>query len=136
MSIGPHLTQRPLSPHLRIYRPTMTMTMSIAHRFTGAALYVGTVMLAWWLLALASGPAFYARVQVLLASWPGQLLLFAYLWALLHHLFGGLRHLLWDLGIGIDLPAANRLAWGTLAGSTVLAVLVWFIGRYIGAAGS
>ncbi|CCW17992.1 Succinate dehydrogenase cytochrome b-556 subunit [Sphingobium indicum BiD32] len=120
-----------MSPHLQIYRPTITMAMSFAHRLTGAALYLGTLLVAWWLIAVTLSANSYAVFQGFLDSWPGQLILFGYIWALIHHMLGGLRHLLWDFGIWIDLPAASRLAWATLIGSTVLATVAWMAGHSI-----
>src|SRR5438270_10562050 len=91
---------RPLSPHLQIYRPMLTMMMSIVHRITGGALYVGTLLLVWWLVAAATGPNAYASVQWFMETLIGRLILFGYTWALIHHLFGGLKHFVWDLGYG------------------------------------
>src|ERR1700757_3212607 len=91
---------RPLSPHLSIYRPMLSMMMSIVHRITGAALYFGTLLLVWWLLAVASGPVAYATFQSAASSWIGRLVLFGYTWALVHHMLGGLRYLIWDTGRG------------------------------------
>src|SRR5579871_4098332 len=91
--------ERPLSPHLQIYRPMLTMMMSIVHRITGAALYVGTLLLAWWLLAAASGPNAYATFQAVASSFIGRVVLLGYTWALVHML-GGIRHLIWDSGHG------------------------------------
>ena len=90
---------RPLSPHIQIYRWTLTMALSILHRATGLALYGGTLLLAWWLLAAASNtPQAYALVQETASAWYGRLILFGYSWALFHHMFGGLRHFVWDMG--------------------------------------
>lgn len=125
MSIEPSVRPRPLSPHLQIYRPTITMAMSIAHRLTGIALYLGTLLVAWWLVALSSTARSYTVFQDFLGAWPGQIVLFGCIWAVIHHMLGGVRHLLWDLGIWIDLPAASRLAWATLIGSLALAGGAW-----------
>lgn len=118
---------RPLSPHLQIYRRTMTMMMSIVHRITGAALYVGTLLLAWYLLALAAGPEEFATVSAVMGSVLGRLVLFLFTWALLHHLLGGVRHFLWDMGWGMDHPEREYLAYGTLIGSVVLTLFVWAV---------
>jgi succinate dehydrogenase / fumarate reductase cytochrome b subunit len=120
--------QRPLSPHLQIYRPRITMVMSIVHRITGAALYFGIVLLVWWLLATASGPGAYATMTAVLGSWLGLLVLFGFTWALVHHALGGVRHFVWDLGHGYDPVWRNRLAWWTLFGSVGLTVILWIIG--------
>src|ERR1700722_19197173 len=92
---------RPLSPHLSTYRLTLTMAMSIVHRITGGALYVGSLLLAWWLLAAASGPNAYATFQSVASSFIGRIVLFGYTWALIHHMLGGGRHLIWDTGRGL-----------------------------------
>ncbi len=91
---------RPLSPHLQIYRPLINMVMSILHRITGAALYVGTVLLAAWLISAATSPECFAAVNGLFASWPGMIVLVGYSWALIHHALGGMRHFIWDTGAG------------------------------------
>ncbi|HKQ96052.1 MAG TPA: succinate dehydrogenase, cytochrome b556 subunit [Aestuariivirgaceae bacterium] len=116
---------RPLSPHLQIYRPMLTMMMSIVHRLTGVALYFGTLILVWWLISAARGPDAFATAQSLLATPFGILVLVGYSWALIHHMLGGLRHLLWDTGRGLTLPSVERLAQLNLAGSIALTVLLW-----------
>jgi succinate dehydrogenase / fumarate reductase cytochrome b subunit len=123
--------ERPLSPHLQIYRPMLTMTMSIVHRMTGAALYFGTVLLVWWLVALASGPEYCAYVQDIAGSVVGRLVLFGYTWALVHHALGGLRHLVWDTGRGFELPTVERVARATLAGSIIVTLGIWVIGYQV-----
>ena len=117
--------ERPLSPHLQIYRPVMTMMMSIAHRITGAALYFGAILLVAWLLAAAAGPDAFLRAQTFMGSPIGLLLLFGFTWALFHHALGGIRHLIWDTGHGMDAPWRDRLAYGTLVGSVALTILLW-----------
>jgi succinate dehydrogenase / fumarate reductase cytochrome b subunit len=117
--------ERPLSPHLQIYSPEINMVMSILHRLTGAALYVGTLLVAWVLIAAASGPDYFNFVMGLLGTWPGQIVLLGYTWALLHHLVGGIRHFIWDTGRGYALPTIDLMSWGTLAVSTTLTVLLW-----------
>jgi succinate dehydrogenase / fumarate reductase cytochrome b subunit len=119
--------ERPLSPHLQIYSTLINMVMSMLHRLTGAALYLGTLVLAAWLVAAGSGPEAFATVSGLLNGWPGRIVLFGYTWALIHHALGGLRHFIWDLGVGYDLPTVDLLSWGTIIGSVVLTALVWFL---------
>ena len=119
---------RPLSPHLQIYRLTLTMAMSIVHRITGAALYVGTPLLAWWLVAAASGPNAYANFQAAASSLIGRLVLFGYTWALIHHMLGGVRHLIWDTVHGLAPAEREWLVRANLAGSIVLTILLWVIG--------
>ena len=120
--------ERPLSPHLQIYRPMLTMMMSIVHRITGAALYFGTLLLAWWLLAAASGPNAYMTFQEVIGSIIGRLVLFGYTWALIHHALGGIRHLIWDLGYGFGPSEREWLARATLFGSIMLTLLLWIVG--------
>jgi succinate dehydrogenase / fumarate reductase, cytochrome b subunit len=122
---------RPLSPHLSVYRPMLTMMMSIVHRITGAALYVGSLLLAWWLLAAASGPNAYATFQSVASSFVGRIVLFGYTWALIHHMLGGLRHLIWDTGHGFGPAEREWLARANLAGSIVLTIVLWIVGGYL-----
>jgi len=121
-------SERPLSPHLQIYRPMLTTMMSIAHRITGMVLYAGTLLVVWWLIALASGPQYFNLVQDIAGSFLGRLVLFGYTWALLHHALGGIRHLIWDTGRGFGLDTIEWLARATLGGSLVLTLVVWIIG--------
>ena len=122
--------ERPLSPHILVYRWPITMLMSIFHRATGVALYFGTLLLAWWLIAASSGPNPYANVQWFMGTWIGRLILFGYTWALMHHMLGGIRHLIWDTGRGFDPGEREWLAGATLVGSIGLTVVLWIqIGR-------
>jgi len=119
---------RPLSPHLTIYKQIPTMVMSIMHRFTGMALYAGTLLVAWWLVAAASGEATFDWVNGIFGSLLGRLVLFGYTWALVHHMLGGIRHFIWDTGRGFDPATSTKMAWATLAGSITLTVLIWIAG--------
>jgi succinate dehydrogenase / fumarate reductase cytochrome b subunit len=119
---------RPLSPHLQIYRPMLTMMMSIMHRITGLGLYFGIVLLVGWFMAAAISESCFDFVQGFFSHWFGRLVLFGFTWALIHHALGGLRHLLWDTGRGFDLNAIEWLARANLAGSIVLTLLLWVIG--------
>jgi succinate dehydrogenase / fumarate reductase, cytochrome b subunit len=125
--------ERPLSPHLQTYRWTLTMAMSIVHRITGCALYAGTILLAWWLVATASGPAAYATLQGFASSFLGRLILLGYTWALIHHLLSGLRHLIWDLGYGFGPAEREWLTRAALIGGIVLTILLWIVGYAAGA---
>lgn len=116
---------RPLSPHLFIYKPIPTMVMSIVHRITGVALYVGTLLVAWWLLAAASSAEHFDFVSGLYGSWFGRLVLFGYTWALIHHMLGGIRHLVWDTGTGLAKETTTKLAYATVVASILLTVIVW-----------
>ena len=117
------LKARPLSPHLSVYRFIPTMVMSILHRITGAALYFGTLLVAWWLLATASGPEAWANAAWFFESFIGRLVLFGYTWALLHHMLGGIRHFIWDTGHGFDPKTSTKMAWATIIGSVILTVI-------------
>jgi len=122
---------RPLSPHLQIYKPILTMVMSILHRITGAALYFGTILLAWWLIAAAAGPTYFEFVNGIYGSIFGQLILFGFTWALVHHMLGGLRHFIWDMGAGFGQEAREWLAKATIIGSVSLTILLWIIGYMV-----
>ncbi|MDB5612403.1 MAG: sdhC [Devosia sp.] len=116
---------RPLSPHLQVYRWTITMTMSIIHRATGIANYAGTVLLVIWLAAAAWGQEPLNLVNDLYGSWFGQLVLFGFTWSLIHHMLGGLRHFVWDFIIGLEAGQREMLAWANVVASVVLTLLVW-----------
>ena len=118
---------RPLSPHLQVYKLIPTMVMSITHRITGGALYVGTLILAWWVSAAAGSEAYYDFVNGIVGSWFGQLVLFGFTWSLMFHMLGGIRHLIWDTGSYLEKHTATRLAIATLVGSIVLTLAIWVV---------
>jgi succinate dehydrogenase / fumarate reductase, cytochrome b subunit len=120
--------KRPLSPHLSIYKPIPTMVMSIAHRLTGVALYFGTLIMAWWLFAAATSEQYFDFVQTFLGLWFGRIILFAFTWALVHHMLGGIRHLIWDTGRLFDKDTSTKLAYATIIGSVVLTIMIWVSG--------
>lgn len=122
---------RPLSPFMT-YRWTLTMAMSIVHRITGIALYVGTLLMAWWLIATASGPGAYANIQGFTSSWIGRVIVFGYTWALLHHMLGGIRHFIWDLGYGFGPSEREWLTRAALIGSITLTIVVWVVAFAVG----
>ncbi|MFT3673178.1 succinate dehydrogenase, cytochrome b556 subunit [Aestuariivirga sp.] len=119
--------QRPLSPHLQIYRPMLSMTMSITHRITGVALYAGSLLLVWWFAAAAQSDAYFDLVQAFFAHWFGRLILFGFTWALIHHALGGLRHFVWDMGKGFKLTSVEWMVRANLVGSIVLTLLLWAV---------
>ena len=123
--------QRPTSPHLGIYRWTVTMASSIIHRLTGVALGVGTLLLTWWLLAAAMGPDQFYMVQNFIYGWFGRLILFGFTWALFYHLLNGIRHLAWDTGWGFDLKTATATGWIVVVLSILLTLLVWVLGYHV-----
>jgi succinate dehydrogenase / fumarate reductase cytochrome b subunit len=121
------VVRRPLSPHLSIYRWEVTMASSILNRITGVALSLGTLLLVWWLLAAAAGPAYFAVVQEFLISPLGLLLLLGWTAALFYHLFAGIRHLAWDIGIGFAKPGLNPVSWVVLGLTAAATLVTWAI---------
>jgi succinate dehydrogenase cytochrome b subunit len=120
--------ERPLSPHLSIYKPMLTTMMSIVHRITGFGLYFGTLLVAWWLIAAASSPNAYAGIGSFMSSFFGRFILFGYTWALVHHMLGGIRHLIWDTGRGFGPQEREWLAAANLIGSIALTIIIWVVG--------
>lgn len=119
---------RPLSPHLQVYRPQITSMLSILHRVTGVGLGAGTLLIAWWLIAAATGPEAFETAQAFLGSLFGRLILLGFTWALFYHLCNGIRHLVWDAGYGYDLDSVTKTGWLVLVASVVLTVLAWIAG--------
>lgn len=120
-------SQRPLSPHLQIYRPQLTSVLSITHRITGMALVIGTLVLVYWLLAAASGPETYASAQALLGSWFGRVVMLGFSYALFFHMCNGVRHLFWDAGLGFELKTAYASGNAVVAVSIALTVIAWVL---------
>ena len=116
---------RPLSPHLQIYRWQLTSVLSILHRAAGVFLSAGTIVLVWWLVAAAAGPETFDGIWEFLASWLGLLLLFGWSVALFYHLCNGIRHLVWDTGHALDLKSTYLGGWLVLGGTAALTVLAW-----------
>ncbi len=119
--------ERPLSPHLQIYRPQLTAITSILTRITGNALIVSAILVVWWLLAAATSAEYYALADGILTSWFGDLVMTLSALGLWYHYLAGLRHLYFDAGRGLDLPTAEKLGWACLIGSVVLTVLTLII---------
>jgi succinate dehydrogenase cytochrome b subunit len=120
--------KRPLSPHLQIYRPQLTSVLSITHRLSGVALSVGTVLLVYWLAAAAAGPGAFENAQAFVGSFLGRLLLFGWTLGLFFHLCNGIRHLIWDVGLGFELDEVYRSGWTVVVATGVLSLLVWIVG--------
>ncbi|WP_099827230.1 succinate dehydrogenase, cytochrome b556 subunit [Oceaniglobus indicus] len=115
--------QRPLSPHISIYRPQLTSITSILTRITGNALIVAALLIVWWFVAAAVSPEAFARADGVITSWFGDLVMFGSVWALWYHSLAGLRHLYWDTGRGMDVPTAEMLGWACIGGSVFLTIL-------------
>lgn len=120
-------TERPLSPHLSIYRWPITMTLSILHRATGVAMAVGFLVLAAWLVSAATGPDEYARFSTTMSTAIGQLLLVGWSFAFFYHLMNGIRHLVWDTGRGLEKRQATVSAWFVLVASIAVTALFWVV---------
>ena len=118
-------SQRPMSPHLFIYRWPMTMTVSILHRVTGVMLSLGLVVLVAWLAAAALGAEAYAQFGGIMNSLAGRIFLVLWTAALFFHLANGVRHLFWDVGLGFEIPQANATGWTVIAATIVLTVAYW-----------
>lgn len=121
-------SDRPLSPHLQVYRFQWTMVLSILHRISGVAPAVGTLLLVWWLVAVAAGPEAFATGQGFIGSILGRLLLFGWTLALFYHLCNGIRHLFWDAGHGFELDVAYRSGLAVLGASVALTLISWNLG--------
>lgn len=118
---------RPLSPHLTIYRPQITSMLSILHRVTGSAMLLGALMVVWWLLAAATDDEYYDLINGLMTSWIAHLIWLGMLWSLAYHFCNGIRHLIWDAGYGFDLgnvELSGKIAVGASAGLTMLVLLI------------
>ena len=113
---------RPLSPHLTIYRPQLTSITSILIRITGNALILSTLLIVWWLFSAATSVQYFQVADGIMNSWFGKLVLIASLWAVWYHLLGGVRHLIWDRAIGLDLKTAEYLGWSVIVGSLLLTI--------------
>ena len=115
--------ERPLSPHLQIYRPQLTSFTSILTRITGNALIVGVLLAVWWLLAAATSPAYFELANAVATSWFGELIFTLSAWALWYHYLAGLRHLYFDAGKGLEIETAEKLGMGMIVGSVVLTII-------------
>ena len=114
---------RPLSPHLMIYRPQLTSISSILVRITGNALIVAGILIVWWLFAAAASAEYFAMADAVLTSWFGKLVMLGSIWALWYHTLGGVRHLIWDNAVALDIPTAEKLGWTVVVGSFVLTAI-------------
>ena len=121
-------SERPLSPHIQVYRPQITSILSIIHRLTGVALTVGTLLLVYWLVSAGAGADAFENAQGFVGSFFGRLLLFGWTWALFYHLCNGIRHLGWDIGCGFELDLLAKSGIAVVAVSGGLTVLAWILG--------
>lgn len=114
---------RPLSPHLQVYRPQLTSVSSILNRVTGVGLLLGALLSVWWLVAAASGPEYFAMVDGIVTSFLGDLIMFGSVWALWYHALAGIRHMIWDAGYGLEVKEAEMMAYMIIGGSVVLTLI-------------
>jgi len=122
------IRERPLSPHLQVYRLIFTMVLSGLHRITGLVLGLGSLLLAYWLIALASGPDAFATAQWLFGSWLGRLVILGFTFSLFYHLCNGVRHLWWDTGRGLEIDEARRSGVAVVVVSVGLTLAAWIVG--------
>lgn len=118
---------RPLSPHLSIYRPQLTSMTSILTRLTGNALLVAALLIVWWFLAAATSESYFAVANGVLTSWFGDLVLFLSLWAVWYHTLAGIRHLIWDNAIGLEIETAEKMGYAVIGGSVLLTLITVII---------
>ncbi|MEL7254038.1 MAG: succinate dehydrogenase, cytochrome b556 subunit [Pseudomonadota bacterium] len=114
---------RPLSPHLTIYRPQLTSMTSILTRITGNALLIAALLIVWWFFAAATSPEYFALADRVLTSFVGDVILLGSVWALWYHLLAGVRHLIWDNAVMLDIPTAEKLGWACVGGSVLLTII-------------
>lgn len=119
--------ERPMSPHLQVYKLPLTANLSILHRGTGAALFVGLILMVWVLAAGAAGPESWQSMHGFLSSWFGKLVLFGFTFSLYYHLCNGIRHLFWDIGKGLDLEDARKSGKLVIVASVILTLMTWLI---------
>jgi succinate dehydrogenase cytochrome b subunit len=116
---------RPLSPHMQIYKPQLTSIMSILHRIMGVSLSFGSIMLVWWLFALAAGPADFSSAQSFFGSWFGLIILFGFSFALFYHLCNGIRHLVWDTVSNLEIKQVYNSGWAVIIATFILTAICW-----------
>lgn len=127
----PVTPSRPLSPHLQIYRPQITTVLSILHRLTGIALYFGTAVWVWWLLAAATDDDAFDAARWFMGSWLGQIVLLGWTWTLFYHLGNGIRHLFWDIGKGYEMATATRTGWLVVVFAFAMTAVAWIAGYVV-----
>lgn len=120
---------RPLSPHLQIYKPQLTSVLSITHRGTGVFLTLGALFLSCWLLSIANGPESFTALQQHIVAWYGQVLLYAWVFSLYYHLCNGIRHLIWDMGRGLEIKTTYLSGYIVVAASVLLTIVTWCLVR-------
>ncbi len=116
---------RPLSPHLSIYRWQISMILSILHRITGVGLGIGTLMISYWFISIASGPKSYSTAQWFFDSIFGKILIFGFTLSLVFHLLNGIRHLFWDIGLGFEISTSKKSGWTVVMLTFIFTLIIW-----------
>ena len=119
--------ERPISPHLQVYKPQITSVLSIFHRITGVALTFGLILLVAWIFTLSLGEEYFEYFVMFIKSWFGLLILFGFTFALNYHLCNGIRHLFWDAGYGYEIETVHKSGLAVLVVSFVLKILIWYL---------
>ena len=119
--------ERPISPHLQVYKPQITSVLSIFHRITGVALTFGLILLVAWIFTLSLGEEYFEYFVMFIKSWLGLLILFGFTFALNYHLCNGIRHLFWDAGYGYEIETVHKSGLAVLVVSFVLTILIWYL---------
>ena len=119
--------ERPISPHLQVYKPQITSVLSIFHRITGVALTFGLILLVAWIFTLSLGEKYFEYFSIFIKSWFGLLILFGFTFALNYHLCNGIRHLFWDAGYGYEIETVHKSGLAVLVVSFVLTILIWYL---------
>ena len=119
--------ERPISPHLQVYKPQITSVLSIFHRITGVALTFGLILLVAWIFTLSLGEEYFEYFVMFIKSWFGLLILFGFTFALNYHLCNGIRHLFWDAGYGYEIETVHKSGLAVLVVSFVLTILIWYL---------
>ena len=119
--------ERPISPHLQVYKPQITSVLSIFHRITGVALTFGLILLVAWIFTLSLGEDYFEYFVMFIKSWFGLLILFGFTFALNYHLCNGIRHLFWDAGYGYEIETVHKSGLAVLVVSFLLTILIWYL---------
>jgi len=122
------LMKRPLSPHLQVYKPQLTSVLSITHRGTGVFLSLGALVLTYWLVSLAVSEEFFNSFHLHTSFWYGKLFLIGFVFSLYYHLANGIRHLFWDIGLGLEISTTYKSGYFTIFISVVLTLATLFVG--------
>lgn len=120
-------SERPLSPHLQVYKPQISSILSIMHRMTGVAMAKALLIVTWWLAALAAGPEYYAFFVDIAGSIVGQIVLIGLTFAAFYHLANGIRHMVWDMGYGYELDTMAKTGWTVVAFSLAMTAGTWLV---------